>query len=83
MEMTETMSAVWFIKGDLVCHSRWDDDTEDEKNVGHVIGFCPGDKWIRVKTLDGRSRIWLKDKVHNIDADMKEKNHAIDTGSVM
>jgi hypothetical protein len=69
-----------FIKGDLVCHQRladagWESNDED-RQVGHVTGFCPGSEWVRVKTLNGRHHIWAKSNIHNVDADLKEGNHA-------
>jgi hypothetical protein len=65
-----------FIKGDLVCYALITNDFDDPKAVGHFVGFCPGPRWVKIKTLDGKVRIWLKDHVHNVDADQQEGNHA-------
>lgn len=64
-----------FYVGDLVCRADRGDDLATNE-IGEVTGFCPGPRWVRVKTGDGRHRIWLKDNVHNVDSDLKEGNHA-------
>ena len=57
-----------FAIGDLVFHARYNGLTGNtDRDVGNVCGFCPGDKWVRVKTNDGRYRTWLKANVNNLD----------------
>ena len=53
-----------FFVEDVVCRN-------DNGIIGEVVGptrdgFCPAAKWIRVKTRDGRIRIWLKDNIHRV-----------------
>lgn len=63
--------------GDFVAHCRWKDDSEDgDRHVGHVVGFGPDNKWVRVKTLDGRRRLWLDEHIYNVDAVCKEGRYA-------
>jgi hypothetical protein len=38
---------------------------------GVVTGFCCNDKFVRVRTDDGRHRIWLKANLGNVDADLR------------
>lgn len=73
-----------FKVGDLICHGRMNDESDDKKNVGHVIGFCPGVDWVRIRTIDGRQRIWLKANIHNVDHDMATGNYApVDSASAL
>lgn len=58
-----------FRAGDLVYHLSINDESDERKLVGRITGFCPSDKWIRVKAIDGGSHIWLKENVCNIDAE--------------
>lgn len=60
-----------FQVGDLVFHHRMDDDSPAPSDYGVVWGFCPGPNWIRVKTHDGKYRIWAKGRVVNVDFDMQ------------
>ena len=62
--------------GDLICHRRWNAEDGGDCNVGHVVGFGPDCKWVRIKTLDGRRRLWLDTNIHNVDADCGEGNYA-------
>jgi hypothetical protein len=38
---------------------------------GCVTSFCPGRAWVRVKTDDGRSRIWLAENLANDEAQIR------------
>lgn len=58
--------------GDLVYHMNVIDGTDERKLTGRVTGFCPGERWVRVTTMDGRRHIWLKEHVENIDAEERE-----------
>jgi hypothetical protein len=40
--------------GDVVCHN----DEAHKNRIGVVVGFCPGREWRRIKTRDGKHRIW-------------------------
>jgi hypothetical protein len=55
--------------GDLVYHMNVIDDCDERKLTGHVTGFCPSERWVRVRTLDGGRHIWLKEHVENISAE--------------
>lgn len=61
-----------FEVGDLVYHMNVADDTDERKLTGYVTGFCPGERWVRVRDLNGRPHIWLKEHVENIDAEERE-----------
>jgi len=39
---------------------------------GFVTGFCPSRAWVRVKTDDGRSRIWLARNLANDDVEIRK-----------
>jgi hypothetical protein len=65
-----------FRLGDLVYHmDAILDDRDDQKVWGRITGFCPGPKWVRVKTLDGNRHIWLKENVCNISAEERSDEH--------
>jgi hypothetical protein len=71
------MSEQPFMLGDLVFHRRLGDTGEDDDHlVGHVIGFCPSPRWLRIKTGDGKKRIWLRHNVENCDFICGEGNYA-------
>lgn len=62
--------------GDFVCHTRWDGDSDGDNQVGYVVGFAPSRNWVRIKTLDGRNRVWARSHLHNVDAESREGNYA-------
>ena len=45
-----------YLLGDTVSHV-------ETGIVGEVAGFCPGTQWLRVRTGEGRKRIWLKENL--------------------
>lgn len=58
----------WLI-GDVVYHKHRSE--ADLGFSGVVCGYCPGPEWIKVETPDGRKRIWLREHVHNVDAEFR------------
>lgn len=58
-----------FLVGDVVERM----NAQGECVAAIVIGFCPSDKWIRVRSDDGIRRIWLKENVSNIDDMLRQQ----------
>jgi hypothetical protein len=61
-----------FAIGDSVQHNSLHDGGNVKRKVGRITGFCPSPKWIRVKTLDGRKHIWLKENTEKVGGGIGE-----------
>lgn len=51
--------------GDMVVHI----DETHKNRVGEVVAHCPGHEWLRVKTFDGKTRIWAVANMAVLDPD--------------
>lgn len=60
-----------FAVGDFVCKKSAHDLPHDEDighdTLGYVTGFGPDPRWVRVRTLDNKRKIWAREKIHNVD----------------
>lgn len=59
--------------GDMVCHN----DEACRNRMGVVIGYCPGDQWRRIKTRDGKHRIWAVENFTVLDQETVEHINAV------
>jgi hypothetical protein len=59
--------------GDIVYHKRRAQD--DHNSCGEVVGYCPGDRWIKVKSDGPTILIWLRNNVVNIDLECRDAEY--------
>jgi hypothetical protein len=64
--MTEAMQI-----GAMVFHK--DDAKKREQRFAEVVGYCPGHEWRRVKTLDGKRRIWAVENMIELDDELADE----------